>query len=65
MASITAFEGFENKETQKAAQCGKKRGDISAVFDRNTVKALIVVHRDKQSLVYTLNVTLLVVKQLS
>ena len=34
MASITAFEGFENKETQKAAQCGKKGGDISAVFDR-------------------------------
>lgn len=34
MASIAAFEGFENKETQKAAQCGKKRGDISAVFNR-------------------------------
>ena len=25
MASIAAFEGFENKETQKAAQCGEKK----------------------------------------
>lgn len=65
MASIAAFEGFENKETQKAAQCGEK-GEIFQQFSiENTVKALIVVHRDKQSLVYTLNVTLLVVKQLS
>ena len=34
MASIAAFEGVENKETPKASQCGKKRGDISAVFNR-------------------------------
>ena len=34
MASIAAFEGFDNKQTPKAAQCGKKRGDISAVFNR-------------------------------
>ena len=52
MASIVAFKGFENKEHQKLPSVGKK-GEIFQQFSiKNTVKALIVVHRDKQSLIH-------------
>ena len=65
MASIAALKASRIKKHKKLPSVGKK-GEIFQQFSvENTVKALIVIHRDKQSLVYTLNVTLLVAKQLS